>query len=748
MILSQPRPPKRTIQGGHSKRFHTTTFVILGFCVGLVMLMIAWSTEGGLTHTFFQTVAHLQMQPPAWLDASTVSTEYLWLPTITLMLVVWGVMRCSPQSLPWSRTIVVGILLALTVRYLLWRVLTTLNVTDPINGIFSLGLLFAELMLLSGTCIQLFLVLRHKDQSRRADQMAVAVLNGTYAPSVDILIPTYNEPLFILERTLVGCQALIYPHKKIYVLDETNRPEVEALAKTFGCQYLTRPSNSHAKAGNLNHAIANTSGELIAVFDADFIPTQNFLHRTAGFFQIDRIGLVQTPQSFYNADPVSRNLGWADLLTPDEEMFYRYIQPIRSSAGSIVCSGTSFVVRRSALDAVGGFVTDSLSEDYFTGIRLSAQGYELVYLNEKLSVGLAAENMSTFVNQRIRWAQGTLQAFFISSNPLTIPGLTILQRLSHLEGLLHFLNCFTRLFFLLIPFIYAFWGLIPIRFSLADLLYFFLPFYVVQLFAYAWLNQRSRSALLSDLYWLVIAIPLSMAVIRVLFRPFSKGFTVSPKGLVNQRMSFNWQLAWPLLLLFSATAVCLILNLESVLFQSSSAVIDNYRGTHLGVFWSSYNLIMIGIALRSLVEVPKTDPYHWFKLQWPVQIIGSPGQGLQTGVTTLVSEYGADLTLPMVEKAVLLPQTVIKIKILDADLCLSGRVTDSNNSGQQIRITFDLSPSQRYQLIRLLFCQPGRWHHRRVPNELHALWILFRCLVWPRSLLEQTQGRDIAVAQS
>jgi cellulose synthase (UDP-forming) len=118
-----------------------------------------------------------------------------------------------------------------------------------------------------------------------------------------------------------------------------------------------RPDNRYAKAGNLNHAIAKTSGELIVVFDADFIPTKNFLIRTVGFFQHEKVALVQTPQTFYNIDPIARNLGLENVLTPEEEVFYRQIQPIRDGAGSVVCSGTSFVVRRSALEAIGGFVT-------------------------------------------------------------------------------------------------------------------------------------------------------------------------------------------------------------------------------------------------------------------------------------------------------------------------------------------------------------------------------------------------------
>jgi cellulose synthase (UDP-forming) len=211
---------------------------------------------------------------------------------------------------------------------------------------------------------------------------------------------------------------------------------MKQLAEELGCEYLTRPDNQHAKAGNLNHALAKNSGELIAVFDADFIPTKNFLTRTAGFFQDDKVGLVQTPQSYYTFEPVARNLGLENFILPQEEMFYRLIQPSRDGVDGAVCTGTSFVVRRSALEEIGGFVTDSVCEDYFTGIRISVRGYQLIYLDEKLSAGLATEDMATQLAQRLRWTQGTLQAFFLDDNPLRIPGLSPLQRLAYLEGLL------------------------------------------------------------------------------------------------------------------------------------------------------------------------------------------------------------------------------------------------------------------------------------------------------------------------
>ena len=179
------------------------------------------------------------------------------------------------------------------------------------------------------------------------------------------------------------------------------------------------------------------------------------------------------------------------MLAPEEEVFYRQIEIIKDSADSVVCCGTSFVVRRSALETAGGLVTDSICEDYFTGIRLSATGYRLVYLDEKLSAGLAAENIEAHLTQRLRWARGTLQAFFIDSNPLTIRGLRFVQRLSHLEGLLHWFTSLTRVLFLLMPLAYSFLGVLPLRASARELLYFFLPYYLVQVTVFSWLNRRS-----------------------------------------------------------------------------------------------------------------------------------------------------------------------------------------------------------------------------------------------------------------
>jgi cellulose synthase (UDP-forming) len=630
-------------------RVPAATLVVLGAVAFAGAIAGAWFAGEGTVSGIFATINSWQQNPPVWLQVPATSKMYLLVPTVVLVSVALAAIKISPQPQKRSRAVVVAIVLALTIRYVLWRSLATLNLSDPLNGIFSLGLFFLEMLMVFTTSIQLYLMLRVKDRRREADRMAVAVESGNFAPPVDIFIPTYNEPAFILRRTVIGCQALDYANKKVYLLDDTKRPEIKLLAKELGCEYITRPDNIHAKAGNINHATALTNGELIVVFDADFIPTKNFLTRTVGFFQNLEIALVQTPQSFYNHDPIARNLGLENVLAPEEEVFYRLMEIIKDSADSVICCGTSFVVRRSALETAGGFVTDSISEDYFTGIRLSATGYRLVYLDEKLSAGLAAENIEAHLTQRLRWARGTLQAFFIDSNPLTIRGLRFVQRLSHLEGLLHWFTSLTRVLFLLMPLAYSFLGVLPLRASPRELLYFFLPYYLVQVTVFSWLNRRSRSALLSDVYSFVQCIPLAVTVVSAMLKPFAKGFQVTPKGIASDRFRFNWKLGWPLIVLFAATAfslwqnvnIHLVKNVGSLQVISESA--DLLKGISLGWIWSAYNLLMLGIALLILVDIPKPDIYEWFNLRRVVQLnIG--GQSFW-GITTVISESGAEVAL-------------------------------------------------------------------------------------------------------
>jgi cellulose synthase (UDP-forming) len=712
-----------------------TTLVILSVVIAASVLAAAWLTGAETLTQLFAGVQVLQENPLIWLEEPVVSDKrYLLAPTVVLFLISLGVMKTSPQPRTWSRVVVVSIMFALTIRYVLWRSLSTLNLDNPLDAILSLGLFFMELAVIFSYSFQLYLMLKVKPRHRQADQMSVAVIDGSFTPSVDILIPTYNEPTIILRRTIIGCQALEYDNKKIYILDDGRRQEMQRLAKELGCEYITRPDNRHAKAGNLNHAIAKTSGDLIVVFDADFVPTKNFLTRTIGFFQNRTIALVQTHQSFYNPDPIARNLGLEKELPQEVEIFSRYYQLLRDSVETALCYGSSFVVRRSHLEKIGGFVTETLSEDYFTSLRLSARGHQVIYLGESLSAGLSAENMAGHVAQRLRWARGTLQAFFIKANPLTIPGLKPIQRLAHFEGVSQWFTSVFRVAFLLAPLTSLFLGVVPLRTTLQESLYFFLPYYLVQSFTFSWLNYRSRSALISDIYSVAQCFPVSLAVIQTLLSPFSKGFTVTPKGLSSDRFHFNWVLAWPLIIVFIATAASLWQNLEFALTSSTQLV----QGMVLTWIWSAYNLLIIGIALLTLLDIPKPDIYEWFDLR-RVVCLTVEGKRLW-GVTRRISEGGVEVDLnqaPIPEGIEKLPT---KLNIMEEELELLGQITHISFVGEvtRLRVTFEhLSLPQYRRLVEMLFCRPGQWKRFETPGELRSLLLLFRSLLKPRVLCDR-----------
>ena len=661
-------------------------------------------------------------QPLDWLEAPPVThPSYLLAPTMVLLIVAQVVMKVSPRPRTWSKLLVVAMLLGLTLRYVLWRS-STLNLADPLNGIFSLGLFLAELLFIFSNSLQLYLMLKAKPRHREADRHSIAVLQGKYSPTVDILIPTYNEPEFILRRTIIGCQALQYSSKTIYLLDDKRRPEMRSLAQELGCEYITRPDNRHAKAGNLNHALARTSGELVVVFDADFVPTTNFLTRTVGFFQDVQIALVQTYQSFYNPDPVARNLGLETVLTHEEEVYQRHYQVLRDAIETVVCSGTSFVVRRSALEAVGGFVTDSLSEDYFTGIRISALGYRILYLSESLSAGLSAENMAGHIIQRLRWARGTIQAFFIDSNPLTIPGISLIQRLAHLEGILQWLLRVCRAVFLLMPIAFLFLDIVPYQVTLNEWLYFFVPFYLLQICTLSWLNCRSRSALVSDIYAVSQCFPVALAVIQTLLSPFSEKFKVTPKGTSSDRHTYNWALALPLIFVFILTLVSFGQSFSLTFTNLASATPMNGErlgGMLLTWFWGAYNLLSIGIALMIMLDKPNPDVYEWFSRRHTVQI--SDTHQTCWGVTTRLSEIGAVVQLKDV--------TLNKFVTLEIEgLTLQGRVTRTDLKGVQIMFE-QVSLPQHRRLVEMLFCRPGRWQPYQTPGELKSLWLLLKAFL-------------------
>ncbi|MBM3154848.1 MAG: glycosyltransferase [Chloroflexi bacterium] len=319
-----------------------------------------------------------------------------------------GEPRRAPELIIRCVTVIV---IAFTSYYLIWR----LSIFNPDAVILSLVLWLAEAYGFMIFLLYAFMAWRLVDPVPPETK---------HHPTVDVLIPTYNEPVDVLRATLAGCAHIRYPHQT-YVLDDGGRDEVRALAAAFNCNYIARPTHEGAKAGNLNYALKQTTGELIATLDADNIPLPGFLDDTVGFFDDPSVAIVQGPQLFYNLDSFEHE----HSIWHEQRLFFHVILPGKNRTNSAFWCGSPAVVRRSALVSIGGVATESVTEDLHTTIRLLRRGYHVIYIDRPLASGLAPATVEDFLGQRFRWAQGAMQ-IWRKDNPFTIPGLSIGQRLS------------------------------------------------------------------------------------------------------------------------------------------------------------------------------------------------------------------------------------------------------------------------------------------------------------------------------
>jgi cellulose synthase (UDP-forming) len=287
-----------------------------------------------------------------------------------------------------------------------------------------------------------------------------------------VFIPTVNEPIDVVRRTALAALAIQYPHET-WILDDGARAEMRELAGDIGCRYAARSEHNDTKAGNLNHALSLAHGDFIAVFDADHVADPRFLERTLGYFSDEQLAFVQTPQELFNADSFD-HLKPARTTPNGASFFHRVIQRSRDASNSTIYSGTSAVLRRRALDAIGGFATGTISEDVHTSFRLHAAGWGSVFHPELLSAGMGPLNAAAYCAQRLRWSQDTLQ-LLLCENLFAHPALTQRQRFAYIIHAASNLEGWRHLFIYALPLVILFTGIVPLQTNAQDFLLHFLP---------------------------------------------------------------------------------------------------------------------------------------------------------------------------------------------------------------------------------------------------------------------------------
>ncbi|HEX3794207.1 MAG TPA: cellulose synthase catalytic subunit [Acidimicrobiales bacterium] len=297
-------------------------------------------------------------------------------------------------------------------------------------------------------------------------------------PRVDVLIPVYNEPLWVVTPTVEAATRLRGAHVTVHLLDDAGRPELAELANRNGARYERRGVNTGAKAGNLNHALARSDAPFVVVFDCDHVPDERFLEATLGYMQEPDMAFVQTPQYYANAG--STRL--AEAAWSQQSLFFGGIARGKDGLNAMFCCGTNVLFRREAIESAGGFPEDSLTEDFELSILLHEAGWRSVYVNEVLAQGLGPEDMASYVSQQQRWARGCL-----SGLPKVIRAeLPWRVRQQYLLSSMFFLSGWTFALYMALPAIRIFFGSQPLAGASADqFLLHFAPYFCVSLAAVA-----------------------------------------------------------------------------------------------------------------------------------------------------------------------------------------------------------------------------------------------------------------------
>lgn len=455
-------------------------------------------------------------------------------------------------------------------------------------------------------------------------------------PSVDVFVATYNEPMDILYKTLNGCVHLEYPDPtkvNVYLLDDGDRPEAKALAQSFNVHYIAREDNQHAKAGNLNHALLVTRGDLIVTLDADMIPQRSFLVRTIPFFMKDeKMAFVQTPQSFYNPDTFQYNLFMEQETPNEQDLFFRLVQTGRSRYNAAIYAGSNTVLSRKALESVGNFAIDTVTEDFATGMKLQAAGFRSVYLNEILASGLSPNTLIDVYNQRVRWASGVVE-IILNNNPFFQKGFSLMQKLLYSATISYWFFGIRRLIYITAPLFYILMGVTVLKASVYEVLIFWAPMYLVNHYTFRYFSENVRSATWSNIYETILAPQIAISILKQMVGIRVRKFKVTPKEKIHHTefiQRYELVVTQIVLLILSITA---IVRLALMFYQGTN--LDIYS---VNLFWLFFNSYILTMTLLYAKERPVLRDSIRFRVNIPVWI--DKGEVMLHALTDDISEGG------------------------------------------------------------------------------------------------------------
>jgi cellulose synthase (UDP-forming) len=594
-----------------------------------------------------------------------------------------------------------------TLRYGYWRITTTIAFfQDPANHWGALDAFFITSLILAETYAFVILFLGYFQTIWPLRRAPVSLPDDEEQwPHIDVLIPTYNEPLEVVRYTALGALNMDWPADKmhIFLLDDGRRKEFEEFAFEAGIGYKTRADNKHAKAGNINTALKSMTSPYVAIFDCDHVPTRSFLQMTMGWFMRDsNLGMLQTPHHFYSPDPFERNLGQFRVIPNEGELFYGIVQDGNDFWNATFFCGSCAVLSREALDEIDGIAVETVTEDAHTSLRMQMNGWGTAYINIPQAAGLATERLSAHVGQRIRWARGMIQILRIE-NPLFASGLTFPQRLCYFNATMHFLYAVPRLIFLSAPLIFLLLNHTNVAGYWAAILAYALPHLTLSNVTNSRIQGEHRHSFWNEIYETVLSPYILLPTVMALINPKLGKFNVTAKGGVVSKTFFDAKIAQPFLILLLFNFAGLAVAIPRMLVWDR----DRPGTVVMNVVWCCFNIIILGVTTAVAREMKQLRTTVRISINTPV-VLKTPDGRLVAGETIDMSSGGTRVRFsePMGAAGGMAVRLAFPLPSITTDL--PGSVVAA--IGNVVRVQFDeLSIAEQEVLTMVLYSRADSW---------------------------------------
>jgi cellulose synthase (UDP-forming) len=663
--------------------------------------------------------------------------QQLVLGIMTVLLAIW--MDRSSSSYLVTLTLMLVSMYS-TFRYGFWRIsYTTKFFLDPGNTWSYLDAFFIWILVGAEVYAFAILFLGYMQTLWPLRRTPVPLPDDTDLwPSVDLLIPTYNEPLSVVRYTALAAMNIDWPADKlnVYILDDGKREEFRKFAEDAGIGYMTREDNKHAKAGNINRALERLDSPFVAIFDCDHVPTRSFMQVTLGWFLRDRkLGMLQTPHHFYSPDPFERNLSKFRVIPNEGELFYGIVQDGNDFWNATFFCGSCAVLRRTALDEIGGIAVETATEDAHTSLRIQMNGWNTAYINIPQAAGLATERLSGHVKQRIRWARGMIQ-ILRTDNPLFAKGLKFAQRICYFNAMSHFLYAFPRLIFLTAPLIYLILGHTNVPGYWAAILAYAFPHLILSNITNSRIQGQHRHSFWNEIYETVLAPYILLPTMLAIVSPKLGSFDVTAKGGVVNHKFFDNRIAQPFLLMIGMNIIGMLMGIVRAFYIPIWPLNTWYDGDHPGtivmnLIWVCFNMVILGVCVAVAWENQQRRQTVRVSMAVQADIHLANGRVVR-GVTTDMSSGGAMINGDHDFAATAGDAVKITFPVLDGDATLPATVIGVRNN--VLRARFDpLTMQEEEALTMVLYSRADTWlgwgESREADRPLKSLGLIFQ-LSW------------------